>query len=533
MTVRMRRLAVSVFLLAFGCTGTFDAEQGEGGEHAAVRPPEVIDPVTCAATPPTVGATPLRRLTQLQYLNTIALVLDGPMPADAETRLRSILDGREGGFRSSAGVLDEELVRQYLALADELAGPIAAQFAASCDDDSRCADALIRTLGRQLFRRPLAEADVVEYRMMYDEFAAEFGASDARVTVVAALLSSPRFLFHLEETQEASSGALRALDAYGLASRLSFFLFQSAPDETLLAAAEAGAFDTDAGIEAEVRQMLADPRAARGIEHFFTQWLELEGLSDVPNDDPASSPGLPAAMRLETLTFIEDVLGGSEPSLASLLTASYSFPNDALAELYGVAPRDGRVDLDPSTRAGFLTHPSFLFRFGDRHPEIFRGAWVLSHLLCAPPPPPPPEVPEADSASRLSTQPCATCHSMMDPLGFTFHHYDALGRFVEDAAAPAAEPAIVDPQNRLDPSLVGPVSGPRELAARLATSDDVHRCVSDQWDRFARGRAETEFDRCEQLELSERFIASGGDLRELIVSIATSPTFRARSASEY
>ena len=284
--------------------------------------------------------------------------------------------------------------------------------------------------------------------------------------------------------------------------------------------------------------MLADPRASRAIRSFHAQWLRLDELEGVESGDAAFTPELRESMREETLGFLEHVVREGDGSLGTMLSADWTIGAARVAEHYGAAAPaagTGRIALDAGERAGILTHASILTQFGDVYPEIHRGLFVRANLLCDSPPPPPEGIVPAGAATRLSTEPCRPCHQRMDLIGFGFADFDALGRYApRDAEARAADPQpdLRSPDGSLEASITGEFETPRELADRLADSSDVRSCVSTQWIRFATGRREQGRDACNVLALRNAFEESGGDVRALMRSIALSPGFRVRAASE-
>jgi hypothetical protein len=457
-------------------------------------------------------------------------------------RLDEIPDGRAGGFASTTDAPTPEVMRRYLEIGEALAAAWMARRATdACDAAaSACARAELAAIGPRLFRRPLeaspARDELGDYVAIYETLVADVGADAALETAVAAMIVSPSFIYHAEPVvPDAAIGSLVPLDPYALANRLSYLLWQSPPDEALLGAAADGRLTDGAGVEAQVRRMIDDSRFTRTLDTFFADWLGLSELASLESADPAFTSELRSALRAETLGFVEHVVVSGDARLDTLLTASFTIGTPEVAAIYGApAPdADGVIALDPMERAGILTQASFLAQHGVIFPEVHRGLWVRANLLCDPPPPPPADIEPAGAAARLSTEPCKSCHQRMDPLGFGFAEYDALGRFRPESAPelPVA-PAVLSPDGALDADVVGPISGPRELAERLAGSAQVHACVAKQWYRYATGRNESASDACTVLDLGASFAESGGDLRELLVAIATSDAFRFRSADE-
>lgn len=550
MRIHRMKAAFGVVLVfaSAGCEGSIYEPTGRPiDETSPWGTPDEPTIDECAERAPSVGATPLRRLTQEQYRNTVRDVLGFDLPADAARRLLDIPDGREGGFASSADAPGAEPMQGYVAMAEVIARTLIAEhlgaWTGGCAIAERtCVESTLERLAAALFRRAIArgvDGELTPYLGAYDTLAMEQGAPAALETVVTALLASPKFLYRAEEVRESdAAGEVVPLAPHALANRLSYYLWNGPPDDALRAAAESGALADDGALAREVDRMLADPRASRAIRSFHAQWLRLDELEGVESGDAAFTPELRESMREETLGFLEHVVREGDGALGTMLSADWTIGDARVAAHYGVAAPasgTGRIDLDAGERAGILTHASILTQFGDVYPEIHRGLFVRASLLCDSPPPPPEGIVPAGAATRLSTEPCRTCHQRMDLIGFGFADFDPLGRYQpRDAEARAADPQpdLRSPDGSLDPAITGEFETPRELADRLADSSDVRSCVSTQWIRFATGRREQTADACEVLALRTAFEESGGDVRALMRSIALSPGFRVRAASE-
>ena len=320
----------------------------------------------------------------------------------------------------------------------------------------RCAQTILGSLVRRAYRRPVADADVAPFVDFYRAAHEEQGSFDAGVQVaLKALLVSPEFLFRVaQDPPGAEPGSLYRIDDVELASRLSFFLWSSIPDDDLLAAAERGALRKPAELEHHVRRMIADPRADELVSNFAGQWLYLRNLDAVipvqsifPNFDDTLREGL----RRETELFFASVLR-EDKSVLELLDADYTFVNERVAEHYGLPNVKGshfrRVQLpEGSPRRGLLGHGSVLAvtSHADRTSPVVRGHWILENLLGAEPPPPPANVPPLEATNvtdgngamlslrdRLEAHranpSCASCHTLMDSVGFALEGYDATGR---------------------------------------------------------------------------------------------------------
>jgi len=366
--------------------------------------------------------------------------------------------------------------------------------------------------------------------------------------VIEAVLQAPAFLYHLEATSDPAvrEGAVVRLGPYEMASRLSYFLWGSMPDGELFTAAAAGQLDTDAAVETQARRMLGDARARTTLSAFFEGWLERDQLKDKDKDPkvyPEYNDALRAAMLAETHAFAENVVFDGDGHWTTLLGATYSFLNQPLGKLYGMAAVTGtsfqRTDLPAGQRAGFLTQASFLSLTGaaDGSHPVRRGKAVFQKLLCGELPPPPANVPPAKPPTPgVSTRErfvehdsneCArVCHGAMDPIGFGFENYDGIGKYrTMDAGK------NVDATGSLDlDGATRSFANALELANLLAGSDEVRRCFATQWARFALARNEAEADRASVEAVQAAFGASATD-RDLIVATTKMRSFRYRSPS--
>lgn len=517
--------ATVVFSLA--CQGTIGAPESTPQPPSETGPADIeVTVEECAEVPPSAGIAPLRRLTRDQYEHAVSDMLGAALPTTVRDRLRDIPDGRNGGFNSTTGTPSTEVLRTYLSVAEELAPLFVDQVECTIAEQA-CARDTLRNLARRAFRRPTEDVSTFMdlYRTYRDTDSPEVGLE----TAITAVLASPAFIYHAEPVGEREADALR-LDAFALANRLSFFMWNSPPDDALLDAAEAGVLDTPEGLESEVRRLASDDRIDRQFASFYGQWLRIEAVRDLIRDDPEWSPELRDRLVEETNSFVEHVMKHGDGTLRELLTASYTIGDEMLAAHYGGAAPDaeGRIELNPDERAGLLTQAGIMAELGTVFPEIHRGFWVRNNFLCDPPPPPPGDVVLDPTVDRLETSPCVNCHLRMDPIGHGFDVFDDLGRYRPELAS-EFQPTVVSPDDALEPSVVGDFAGPRELAERLAGSTDVEDCVSVQWFRYAMGRWEDSADACSILDIRERFTASGGDMTALAVAIATSTPFRSRS----
>ena len=324
-----------------------------------------------------------------------------------------------------------------------------------------CARRVVSTLARRAYRRPVTDVDLRDLMPFYEAGRAERGFDYGIQKALERLLVSSQFLFRLERpTAEGSTGALYRISDLELASRLSFFIWSSIPDDELLDAAEAGRLKDPQVLQQQVRRMLADRRAESLVTNFAAQWLYLRDLETKRPDEilfPDFDETLREALRRETELFIDSVFRpastgrGEERSILELLTANYTFLNERLARHYGVPNVRGsyfrRVAFPAGgVRGGLLGQGSVLTitSYSTRTSPVLRGKWVLENLLSAAPPPPPADVPSLDTsapereksltlrdamARHRASPACAGCHARMDPIGFAMENFDAVGKW--------------------------------------------------------------------------------------------------------
>jgi hypothetical protein len=318
------------------------------------------------------------------------------------------------------------------------------------------------------------------------------------------------------------------------------------PDEALFARAAANTLQDDAVLGAEVERMLADARAADAIPAFHLQWLGLESLESTEKDAalfPQWSGTVATAMRAETAAFTDFVVRRGDGLLNTLMTASFSFPQGPLFQIYGVTQPAGftagdQVTLNAAQRGGLLTQGAFLAAHAhrDQTSPVHRGIFVRENILCqtlAPPPPdvnttPPPPSTAATTRQRFenheSDARCASCHVYIDPIGLAFENYDSIGAYRTHEAG-----TMIDASGEVvgaTGNLAGKFNGVLELGRKLAASPDVANCFANQWFRFALGRMEAVDDACSLQAMHETFAATGGNIRELIIKMVKGDAFR-------
>jgi hypothetical protein len=515
-------------------------------------PPPVEMPLACDLGIPQAGVAPLRRLDPTQYANTVRDLL-------GDGAIEPIVD-------DEAMVISERAVRQYRDAA-ELALSRRASWSRdvfTCDTsgaaDDACAARFIDTFAARAFRRPITDDERTWLDGVYRDALAEGMSFDESMGIVfEVILQSPQFVYLNETGAEDATGSTRPLTQFELAARLSYFLWNTMPDDTLFTAAQDGTLDA-AGLRAQAERMLDDPRMEQTVQSFFWHWLQLNGgrlhnsLEETAKDDalfPEYGSELQAAMRTEFEALVRDTFerGGS---FEDLLTTRRAYVNGPLADLYGVSgptsPDDWQwVDLDPAERAGILTRGVFLTVFASATVQspIRRGVFVVEHVFCnelGEPPPNASDVPvvggevetegggtevrsvRQDVTVRTTSQTtCSACHSVINPMGFAFEHYDAIGRY---RTTELTTDLPIDSSGEVQGTDVdGPVADAVALSERVAESAQARSCFSNRWFEQALGRAPDPLDQCSIEDVETRFRETG-NIRELLLAIVESDSFR-------
>ena len=417
-------------------------------------------------------------------------------------------------------------------------------------EERACAEEILSTLARRAYRRPATAADLDTLLEFYEEGRAA-GDFDAGIEMaLRRLLVSPEFLFRIERDPEgAAPNAPYRISDLELASRLSFFLWSSIPDDELLDVAAAGSLREPGVLEGQVRRMLADPRAEALVTNFAAQWLYLRNLPAVSPDFivfPDFDETLRRALREETELFFDSIIR-EDRSVLDLLNADYTFLNERLAKHYGIPNVYGshfrRIDLPPgSPRGGLLGQGSILAvtSYATRTSPVVRGKWILENLLGTPPPPPPANVPplsEEGSDAVLSMRErmvehrrnpvCASCHAIMDPIGLSLENFDAIGRWRERTAG--FEPLDVE-GSFPDGTTFDGAGGLRETL--LDRSDQFVRTLASKLLTYGLGRA-VEYHDVPAVRVIERE-AAADDYRfsSMILGIVKSTPFQMRRAPQ-
>lgn len=534
-------LLSSVAFAVIGCTGRIG--DGAFGDGASGGPRGDGSPTQCSGD---IKTRPGLRLSSVQYVNTIRdLVGD---------------DGFEAELEDEPGLITQRATRQLRDAAETIVAR-RNQWAYDvfpCDtggaEDLGCRDAFIDSFGRRAFRRSLTETEKNRLRDAYD-FARGEGLDfdDAMEVVLQVILQSPAFVYLFEDGVAESTDTVRLLNDHEVAARLSYFLWGSTPDEQLMAAAEGGDLSTADGLRAEAERLLADPRTKDSINNYMAEFLQLDGgplhypLEEV-SKDPALYPevdaALLAAMRVETNALIESIVLDENGTFEDLFTTREAYVNGPLATLYGVA--DGPRDADayewvtlPDNRAGLLTRAAFLTTFSTATvtAPIRRGVWIRKELLCDQLGDPPDNVDdtpleggangegdvltvrEATEVRTMTEGLCAGCHSMINPLGYAFEGFDAIGR-AQPTEVVSGE--VVDTvTNVTSTDFDGSIADAVAMSEALAASEDARSCFANKFLESALGGEPP--DACANTE--DAFVADG-DIKSLLVSIISSDAFR-------
>ncbi len=420
---------------------------------------------------------------------------------------------------------------------------------ARLSEEESCAKKILTALTRRAYRRPINEADVEPLLPFYRSGRREGNFEAGIQAALGRLLVSPQFLFRMErDPASVEPGGFYRISDLELASRLSFFLWSSIPDDQLLDVAAHGKLKDPKILEAQVRRMLADARATTMVNNFGDQWLFLRNMKAVDPDAnafPDFDDNLREAFRRETELFLESQMREDRP-LAELLTANYTFANERLARFYGIRNVYGthfrRVQTDPR-RAGLLGHGSILTvtSYATRTSPVLRGKYLLDNILGAPPPPPPPNVPplpetsardgaEVSMRERMEAHRqnaiCATCHQRMDPLGFALENFDAIGKWRTTEGHAAIDASGVLP----DGTKFG---GPDEFrTALMAHRDEFVRTFTEKLLTYALGRAVAYYDMPALRAILREAAPSDDRWSSLILGIVKSEPFQMRAAQE-
>jgi hypothetical protein len=498
------------------------------------------------------------RLSHLQWENTVRDLLR--LPKDSGLSHGFLSEPLRTTFNNSGGAFEvsSQLWENYHRAADQLAKEVSRSAGhltmllpatATGDAESR-ARVFIRDFGRRAYRRPLTDAEIDQYLGLFRQGPALVAGADAFVDgielVLAAILQSPHFLHRIELGSGAPvNGKIRLTD-YEIASRLSYALTNTMPDDALFAAAAAQQLHTTIEVLNQAKRLLDAPAGKSAVGDLHDQLLRdvdpTELLRD-PTANPAFKMGMGADMKRETQLFVEDVVLTRGAGLKELLTAPYTFVNDPLASLYGVkAPAGGgfgKVDLNPTERAGLFTQLGFLARTAnDKSPQpILRGVHLNRHVLCVSVPPPPPNVNTMVPTSTMgpvtnrqvyeqltAPQNCQGCHAgLINPIGFAFENFDNLGRFQsKEGTLPIDSAASYNfREGKRD------FGGAAELMRIIADGEQAHDCYAGQLFAYVYARdlrEDSPADKALVTEISRRS-RQNASVKSLILDLIATDAF--------
>jgi mono/diheme cytochrome c family protein len=416
-------------------------------------------------------------------------------------------------------------------------------------EEAACAEKILTNLAHRAYRRPVAADDVPQLLALYRQGAQSGGFESGVRLALQKILVSPDFLFRAEyDPPDAAPGSVARITDVELASRLSFFLWSSIPDDELLAVAENGRLRDPSVLQGQVRRLLADPRSQALVKNFSGQWLFLRNIARISPDTgsfPNFDENLRQALAQETELLIESQLR-EDRSVADLLSTDYTFLNQRLAEHYGLRGIYGnefrRVALTDPKRHGLLGQASILTvtSYPNRTAPTIRGKWVLEQILGTPPPPPPPNVPSLkdDATTRnltmrqrmemhRSNPTCAACHKMMDPLGFSLENFDGLGQWRESTGTGEA----IDSSGQLPDGTM--FNGPAGLREVLAAKQDMFvETFTERLLTYALGRGVEPYDRPVLRRITREAASDNERWSSIILGIVNSAPFQLRRVSD-
>jgi hypothetical protein len=496
------------------------------------------------------GHVTVRRLNRVEYNNTIRdLVGIDFHPADDFPA-----DDVGYGFDNIGDVLTLPplLMEKYLAAAEKIVDrafkdPQARRRILIAGPDAKNPDQAARKVlqrfASRAYRRPLFPPELDRLLTLVHLAQQQGDGFEKGIQLaVEAVLVSPHFLFRIERDFRAPNFRPHHISEYELATRLSYFLWSSMPDDPLFELARKK--ELRKNLDAQVRRMMADPKVHAFVENFAGQWLDLRSLKTIQPDPqlfPTFDESLRAAMLKETQLFVENVMK-EDRSILDFIDSDYSFLNERLARHYGIPGVQGeqfrRVSLTGTERGGVLTQASILTLTSNptRTSPVKRGKWILENIFNTPPPPPPPEAGrlKEDKQSVLSgslrqrmeqhrAKPmCASCHARMDPLGFGFENFDAVGHWRTRDSGFSIDPSGVLPSGQA-------FQGPKGLRAVLRTKEaDFRRCLAEKMLTYALGRGLESYDRCAVTEIADAVARDRNRFSGLVLAVVKSEPFQMR-----
>jgi len=499
-----------------------------------------------------IQAAPTWRLTNREYTSSVkdllGVTVDTPLDPD----------GAVAGYRAGL-VAGDATVEAYHDAAVAAAAAVNVQQLAPCDaaavtaGGADCAAKFIDAIGPRAFRRPVDADTRAGLVALFGAISKQFGYDSAVRGLVEELLQSPYFLYHLELEEQAKGPGAVKVTGYSMASRLSYLIWGTMPDDALFAKAAQGALTTSEQIAAEAQRLLGDPRAHTGLYNFYEQWLRADRLPPVKGGKYQSA--YDDAMRANIMASFDAQVDASlwqpQDSVKVLLTATQVFVNEQTAPLFGVSGIKGAAlqvaSVNPAERVGILTHPAIMGALATEdgtHP-IKRGVFVWDQLLCQDLPNPPANVPvfpgvPANASVRQAFEnftqgpTCQACHMRINPVGFLFENYDTLGSYtkVDDNGQPVSAAGTivgaVTSTGDADAVVNVPTATAVELSKNIASSASVAQCLVKQLYRYTAKRKETAADQASIDTLATAFAGTAQNIPGLLVGLTKSEAFTSR-----
>ncbi len=574
-----RGLCAAALLSALtGCTGVIDSDgmvagpgavssggAAAGGGAGVVAGGASAGPAAPASASACVGVTgipaspPVRRLTRAEYNASVAtLLLDTTSPG---VNLPPELIGNLFSNDSEQQPVSADLVAGYNTIAADVATratqastlstilPCAASATSSASQDA-CAQSFVQSFASKAFRRPLAADETADLLALEKGVAAASTFTSGVAAVIEAVLQAPDFLYRIElGVPDPANPAQRRPSGDEMATRLSFMFWGEGPDDALRASAASGELLTTAGVQRNAQRLLADPRSHGVVKFFFDSLFPITSLTDLARDTtmyPLFSPKIGSYMRQETETFLENEIFSGKGSWPSILTADYTYLNGPLATYYGIEGVTGttfqRVQLDTTKRLGLLTQGAVMTgsTVTNSTNPVLRGSFIVNKLLCQniglPSDPAilaqvkvPENVDGTTARERFSQHSaqavCRGCHSIMDPVGFAFENYDAVGQYRTDEGGKTIDASgkIPNVDGIAEPTVIGGV----QIAQQLAQSETAQKCFAQHWLEYGYGRTlhQSPDELCLQEQVNTAFKASGYNVKQLMLDLTQTSAF--------